>query len=347
MKMKTSKKLKATLGVVVLAGIFATTGTFAWTSMSQRALNEGSMTLSPGARVHDDYEGFESILLQNGGLVNKDIFAENYSNKPVFARIKLTEYMETGEGAGKYELSGADNIMTPSPENKAKVFEKSGLDKAKMNDRSTWPAYLPEGTLADGEKSGIRDYITWDLGDDNADRKIYMPTFNQNNDSQESDTTGQAIEELTWTTNTNYDTTQNPLPGTHNEWTLGEKHTSTLRKYDEKNNQEVKTEGIEHTAVATGDPSQKDGYMTMKEWQAANEPTGNFWVHDNDGWIYWANPVAAHSATSLLLDKLDVAFTPDDMYYTINVVSDFATPDDIDQWTGVSPEAQSLLNKIN
>lgn len=344
--MRVSKKIKSTVAALAFVALLGTSGTFAWTSMSQRALNEGSVTMNPGARVHDDYEGFDSIIPQNGGVVNKDIFAENYSNKSVFARIKLTEYMETGEGAGKYQLSGADNIMTPSPENKAKVVANSGLDGAKMNDRSTWPAYLPNGVLSDGTASGVRQYITWDLGDDNTERKIFMPTFNQNNENLESDTTGQAIEELTWTMNGNYDTTQNPLPGTHDEWKLGEKHVSDLRRFDEKTNQEVKTPNTEHVAVATVKPSQQNGYMTMDEWKLAKEPTGNFWVHDTDGWMYWANPIAPYSATSLLLDKLDVSFTQDDMYYTINVISDFATPEDLTQWSGVSPEAQTLLDKI-
>lgn len=345
--MQLSRKLKSTVVALAFVGILGTPGTFAWTSMSQRALNEGTMVMNPGARVHDDYEGFDTIIPQNGGLVNKDIFAENYSNKKVFARIKLTEYMETGEGAGKYELSGTDHIMIPLPENKATVLANSGLDSAKMNDRETWPAYLPNGVLANGSASDIRNYVTWDLGDDNADRKIYMPTFNQNNENLESDTTGKAIEELTWTTNANYDTAQNPLSGTQNQWTLGEKHVSELRRFDEKTGQEVKTKDTEHVAVTTVNPEQVNGYMTMEEWKTANQPTGNFWVHDNDGWIYWANPIAPHSATSLLLDKLDVSFTQDDMYYTINVVSDFATPEDLGQWTGVSPEASELLAKVN
>lgn len=344
--MKLSKKLKGTAAAVAVVGILGTAGTFAWTSMSQRALNEGSHIVNPGGRVHDDYEGFGNILASNGGAVNKDIFAENYSNKPIYARIKLTEYMEVGAGAGKYQVTGAENIMTPTAENMATVLRNAGLDGATMADRSTWPAYLPNGLLANGDPSDLRQYITWDLGDDNADRKVYMPTFNQDNTSLESDTTGQAIEELTWTLNGNYDTGQNPLPGTHNQWALGETHTSNLKKYDDQASQQVVTAGVTHTAIETMSPEQTAGYMTMTAWKLANKPVGNFWVHDTDGWIYWANPIAGNSATSLLLDGFDVSFPTDDMYYAINVISDFATADDLNLWTGVSADAQDLLVKI-
>lgn len=344
--MNVSEKIKIVAVAIAATVILGTTGTFAWTSISQRALNEGGWVREPGARVHDDYEGFENILLSNGGLVNKDVFAENYSNKPVYARIKLTEYMETGEGAGKYTVSGTDNTMSPSPENKSKVLANAGLNGAVMIDRSTWAPYLPNGNLSTGTKSDLRQYITWDLGDDNTDRKVYMPTFNENNENQESDTTGKAIEELTWTMNGNYDTTQNALPGTHDQWKLGEKHVSDLKKYDEKTAQEVVTIGIEHTAVSTVIP-ERGGYVTMADWKLAGQPTGNFWVHDVDGWIYWASPIGANSATSLLLDKLDISFTNDDMYYAINVASNFATSDSLGAWTGVSADAADLLAKIN
>lgn len=344
--MNQATKLKSVFVVLGAALILGSTGTFAWMSISQRALNEGTFVRAPGARVHDDYEGFDTIITQNGGVVNKDIYAENYSNKPIYARIKLTEYMETGTGAGEYTLSGAEHTMTPTAENQAQVLPNAGLDNATIADRSTWPAYLPNGVLSDGSISAIRQYVTWFLGDKNSERKIYMPTFNQNNANLESDTTGHAIEEATWTTNTNYNTTQKTLLGKQDDWVLGEEHTSTLRTYDEKKQQEVTTAGTKHIAVPTVMPDH-EGYLTMSEWIALDQPTGNFWVHDTDGWIYWANPIAAHSATSLLLDKLDVSFTPDDMYYTINVISEFATLEDLPQWTGVSSMAEQLLTKLN
>lgn len=345
LKPKSVIKIRSVIVVLAFTAVFTTTGTFAWTSISQRALNEGAVVRQPGARVHDDYEGFGTIISQNGGPVNKDIFVENYSNKPVYARIKLTEYLETGLGAGQYELVGEDNQMQPTTDNQALVLASAGLDQTTLEDRSTWPAYLPDGELTNGGKSSIRDYITWSLGDRNDSRKVYMPTFNQNNLSLESDVTGEGIEELTWSKNGNYDTAQNPLPGTHDQWTLGEKHRSTLRSYDEASQKEVLTEAVEHVAVTTLAP-ENQGYLTMSEWEKLGQPSGDFWLHDRDGWFYWANPIPAYSATSLLLDRLEVTFPLEDMYYAINVVSDFATSDDLNMWTGVSNGAASLLDKI-
>lgn len=344
--MRLREKIRGLVTVFGVLLVLGTSGSFAWTSISQRALNEASYTVNPGGRVHDDYEGFENIADSNGGIVNKDIFAENYSKKSIFVRIKLTEYMEVGQGAGKYEVLGDDHILSPTSDNQAKVLPNAGFDNATLSDRSSWPAYLPNGLLSDGGQSALREYITWVLGDKNDSRKVYMPTFNQNNQSLESDVTGKAIEESTWTQNTNYDTAQNPLPGTHNQWELGEKHISELKTYDEEAEMEELTAGVEHIAVETIKPDRSQGYMTMVEWQAANEPTGNFWVHDNDGWIYWANPLAPKSATSLLLDNLDVTFPNDDMYYAINVISDFATAEDLDKWENVSTDATNLLAKI-
>ena len=341
--MKGKTKLKIAGITLLTVGILGGTGTFAWTSMSQRALNEGTYTRQPGGRVHDDYEGFGALGPQ-GGTVNKDIYAENYSNKPLYVRIKLTEYLELGIGAGSYEVVAPDNTMTPTAENQATVLANAGLENATMADRSSWPAYLPDGLLSDGSSSAIRNYVEWQLGDTNTERKVYLPTFNQNNDNVESDTTGAGIETITWTTNSNYDTNQKNLTGKHDQWTVGETHTSTLRSYDATNDIEVGTAGVTHTALPTVTPEQA-GYLTMAEW-GLTQPTGNFWVHDNDGWCYWATPLEANSATSLLLDHFDIKLPAADLYYAIHVIGEFVTADNLDEWTDVTTEAKELLDII-
>ncbi|WP_288395895.1 hypothetical protein [uncultured Vagococcus sp.] len=338
------KKTKLALTSLVLAGALAATGTFAWTSMSQRAINEAQLEKQPGGRIHDDYQGVNALKSTNSGDINKDIYAENYSNKPLYVRVRLTEFYEEGEGAGKYVLNGTNHIMEPSADNKAKVLPKSGLDNAKMNDRSTWPAYLPNGVLADSSTSDLRKIITWKLGDSNQDRKVYMPTFNQNNMNLSADVTGEAIDELTWEKNIYYDSSKE-LNGTQDQWQLGETHTSTLFKNDGNNADSVETPGVVHTAKQTVTPA-RGGYMTMTDWVGANKPTGNFWVHDTDGWMYWASELAPYTATSLLLDQLHITVPQNDFYYAINVISDFSTVEDLNQWTGTSTNANDLLNKI-
>lgn len=104
---------------------------------------------------------------------------------------------------------------------------------------------------------------------------------------------------------------------------------------------------VTHVAQATVQ-SDNGGYMTMMDWQNAGEPTGNFWVHDEyNGWLYWATWLPERSATSLLLDALDVDFDTKDTYYGLYTESDMATAEVYaEEWTGMSPLAEKLLEKI-
>ncbi|WP_251712604.1 hypothetical protein [Lactococcus ileimucosae] len=305
-------------------------GTFTWTSISQRAVNETRFEELPGGRLHDDFEGLNHLTRQQG-RTNKDIYVENYSSENILARVRLSEYMEVGAGAGAAE----NNQATP--------LSGAGLENATLADHNSWAVVRPGGYLSDATTlSRLRDYVTLHLGDDNSRPKIFMPTFNQNNQSQESNTTGRGLETLTGAYNTNLGIS---MPGTHDQWSLGQAHTSTLRTWDARNGAEVLTSDVTHTAQATVQ-SQHGGYMTMNDWIALGRPTGNFWVHDNDGWFYWATWVPANSATSLLLDALEVNFSDGESFYGMHVESDLATAEDISTWQGVTASASDLMNNI-
>lgn len=86
--------------------------------------------------------------------------------------------------------------------------------------------------------------------------------------------------------------------------------------------------------------------MTMSQWIAMGRPTGNFWVHDTDGWLYWANWLPKNGATSLLLDALEIKFETQDAHYAMHAESDLATAEDAESWTGVTTSAQDLLHRI-
>ena len=45
------------------------------------------MGANPGGRLHDDFSG-------PGGT--KDIYVENFGSQPIYARVRLDEYMEIG-----------------------------------------------------------------------------------------------------------------------------------------------------------------------------------------------------------------------------------------------------------
>jgi hypothetical protein len=114
-------------------------GTFAWTAISQMALNENvENDITPGGRLHDDFNG-----------TNLDVYAENYGNTSIYAKVKLLEYMEIGEGAG---LKGAwqatqtqrddttrVGVFDADTDNTATPLKTDAL----IGDTSTWAAHKP------------------------------------------------------------------------------------------------------------------------------------------------------------------------------------------------------------
>lgn len=123
----TKRNRKKTVATVAgLAALLLMTGTFAWTSISQQALNEKDGKTEEGGRVHDDY---------NKESGNKDIYAENYQTQNVIVRIKLSEYMEDN---GNPMVAGT--VKT---------------------DKSTWTPYTVPGST---NSEAYRNYVTWDLG---------------------------------------------------------------------------------------------------------------------------------------------------------------------------------------
>ena len=119
-KAKQRKAASAVTAVAAAAAILLT-GTFAWQSISQTALNETTgKIVNPGGRLHDDFNGS-----------NKDVYVENFSSYddggvPIFARVRLDEYMEIGRGAGLKAGGTGTNEATPVV---------AGTD---INDVSTW-----------------------------------------------------------------------------------------------------------------------------------------------------------------------------------------------------------------
>ena len=159
--MMTQKKKKtlAAVGAVILAAVIILGGTFAWQSISQTALNEAAATLNPGGRLHDDFDGR-----------NKDVYVENFTDDgtAIFARVRLDEYMEIGQGAGADVDNQAESV----------------IEGATLGDKTSWTTRLPSGsTLVDEEGDA---YWTWNMGG----QTTYMPTFNKNKDSLQADING-------------------------------------------------------------------------------------------------------------------------------------------------------------
>ena len=325
------RKLITAVGATALAVAIALTGTFAWQSISQQAKNEAMASVNPGGRLHDDFDGR-----------NKDVYVENFTDPgdgaPIFARVRLDEYMEIGAGAG---LKTNDDGFA---EKKAQSLEVG----AKIDDVTTWKTHVPNNP-----DNKFDDYWNWTTGGSTT----FMPTFNKNKDSLAADING-TYEGTTPSDDTHYDD--------YKAWQLGEQKTADAI-YDADTNDTDEGEGalegtsIEkknetHTAKATGTATVK----TMEEWLAlpGEQQVGAYWVWDKDGWAYWAQAIQPGEATGLLLDGIELKSTlSDSWYYGINVVGQFVTADDLgqkdntgfyDTQAGKAPteNAEKLLSKI-
>ena len=325
--MTKKKKIAASIGAVGMAAVIALGGTFAWQSISQQALNETMKTINPGGRLHDDFNG-----------QNKNVYVENFTEDgtAIFARVRLDEYMEIGQGAG----SDSENHATPV------------VAETLLNDKSTWVTRLP-GTddITENESSPFSAYWDWNMGG----QGVYMPTFNMNKDSLKADVNGtydgtsdiddihyddyveysvgdEVIDDEIYDADTNDIDEERPLEGTNINTVSDQTHTAAL------------------TGTAT--------VITMQEWIDGGMQVGDFWVWDTDGWAYWAKPIASGETTGLLLDEIVHSNPPSDSwYYGINVVGQFVTADDIgflnntgfyDTEAGSvpTPAAELLLEKI-
>ena len=303
---KTKKrKVVSAITAVTAAAAILLTGTYTWQSISQTALNETMSAVNPGGRLHDDFDGR-----------NKDVYVENFTDPenggvPIYARVRLDEYMEIGTGAGlKTGDAGADSKTA-----------ESLIDGADLNNVTTWKTHIPGAT-----DDPFHEYWSWKTGG----QTVYMPTFNKNKDSLKADINGTyAGVDNNAATGTPYDD--------YVDYSDPNKATKTADAvYDNDDNktdegagatvpENIQTVEETHTAKATGTAT----ILTMQEWLDAGAQPGSYWVYDVDGWAYWAEPIAPGTATGLLLDGITLQKEPDeDWYYGINVVGQFATQGD-------------------
>ncbi|MBC8545263.1 DUF6273 domain-containing protein [Bianquea renquensis] len=323
MKAKHKKQVSAVVAAVLVVAI-ALTGTFAWQSISQTALNEVEIGSNPGGRLHDDFNG-----------KNKDVYVENFSDSDfIFARIQLREYMETGKDAGTNRDS-LDREASPV------------VAETDINDTSTWTVHTPGGA----HSSFHNEYWKWTMGGET----VFMPTFDKNKDSLAADING------TFAGPDGDPDTDNDRYDDYVEYALDDQKTADAvydADDDEDDEGDAAVEGVDvttaeetHTAKAT----QEATVLTMEEWKAQGSPTGKYWVYDSDGWAYWAEPLAPGEATGLLLDGIERQTMMTELYYAIHVTAQFSTVDSIGSKTdgsgffrdGVTDDAFLLLSKIS
>jgi len=286
------RKKAALVAALSLSASIVLSGTFAWRSISQEAKNELVRSLNPGARLHDDFDG-----------QNKDVYVENFftaaeGGQPIFARVRLDEYMEVGPDSG-VKLDQEDRNVT--------VLAKSAKDPtrdADINDVTTWRTHLPGDDPEKGDPTDpFHTHWSWKMGGSTT----YMPTFNKNKDSLKADING------TWANRF----------GDYYPYAKGEQKTADACYDDDEN--DVEDDGIRlveetHTAKET----QTATVLTMAAWKDKGCPLGPYWVYDVDGWAYWAKALAPGETTGLLLDSI-TPLTDGPSYYGVNVVGQFVT----------------------
>ena len=313
-----TRRKTAALAAFTIALSMLLTGTFAWSSMSQRATNPLEGNNNHGGRIHDHFDG-----------ENKDVFAENFGNAPVFVRIMLKEFME--------------------------INGESFCDDAVRANPSTWTTHIPSTSVnvCEGVEDGngrFHDYITWTMGG----TTYFMPTFNQRRDNNETDTSGRGIDFITGGQTADYerDSDGEENDGSANFWQSGDTSTGTLHYTDAAGNP-AQEAGVTHTAQSTLTPMDgtNGGVITMAQWIAMDRPVGNVWVIDTDGWAYWASPLAPGAATSLLLDEISMLEPDGEWFYAIHVIGEFASAFGLTDWENSdfgapSTAANELLDLI-
>ncbi|OEH81308.1 hypothetical protein [Enterococcus rivorum] len=302
--MEKSKKNRGIMITGIIAAMMLIAGTFAWTAFSQRALNENE-----GKNANMGGRIHDDYHKKSG---NKDIYAENFGKKDLLVRIKLSEYFE-GNG-------------------------EPLVGKTSKDDRASWIPYsLPVKELADDP---YRAYVNWELGGD----KVFLPTFNMDNQSLETDAAGDAIDFIVnGPTNLVLNEKGQLNDGTQDFFIEGEAYTNP----DDSNS----TQTAKKTLPGTQDP------ISMESWKnlPKKDQKGNYWVIDTDGWAYWAQLLEPKESTSLLLNQLnyeeEALYDFDSWYYGIDVIGEFTTVEDADKFEEsehgkASSDAQNLIKAI-
>ena len=148
---KRNKAVKLAISLIAIIALL-TTGTFAWFTFAEQTNNFRGTGDCPGGTLHDDF-----------AAPKKNVYVENWGDEPIFVRIKLTEYMEIGEGAGRYY--GPENARVQDPANKARP------NVGFIYDQSSWTAHAPHNNQVNNCNPGreeaylmYHDYWRWTMG---------------------------------------------------------------------------------------------------------------------------------------------------------------------------------------
>ncbi|MGY0179763.1 hypothetical protein [Lactococcus garvieae] len=303
----TPEKKRKLRNIAILSLLGLIGGTMAFQAFNQQAINdrENTIQVNVGGRVHDYY---------NRDTENKDVFVENYGERPIMARIRLSEFLEYQRG---------DEDFTPL------------VAGSERDNLATWITWIPSANninqRADtGNSSAFNRYaqLTFGWSREGETAPWYMPTFNHDNLDLRTAAAGHARDYIAGSgaTDGTTDGTTHPGDGTDAYWSENDTFDNSAGIWP----------GETVTHQAAQNLRQQRAPMTIEQWSnlLPYQQIGDFWVVDHiTGWAYWASLLEPGQASSYLLDAAELTEAIEDTvfngsyYYGIHVDSQLISPD--------------------
>ncbi|MFK4953137.1 hypothetical protein VNN37_01015 [Lactococcus garvieae] len=308
----TPEKKRKLRNIAILSLLGLIGGTMAFQAFNQQAINdrENTVQVNVGGRVHDYY---------NRDTENKDVFVENYGERPIMARIRLSEFLEYQRG---------DEAFTPL------------VAGSERNNLASWITWIPSANninqRADtGNSSAFNRYaqLTFGWSREGETAPWYMPTFNHDNLDLRTAAAGHARDYIAGAgaTDGTTDGTTHPGDGTDAYWSSGDTFDNSAGIWP----------GATLENEAAQNLRQQRAPMTIEQWSNLEpyQQIGDFWVVDHTtGWAYWASLLEPGNASSYLLDAAELTEAIEDTvfngsyYYGIHVDSQLISPDNSEEF---------------
>ncbi|WP_460648451.1 hypothetical protein [Lactococcus garvieae] len=308
----TPEKKRKLRNIAILSLLGLIGGTMAFQAFNQQAINdrENTVQVNVGGRVHDYY---------NRDTENKDVFVENYGERPIMARIRLSEFLEYQRG---------DEDFTPL------------VAGSERNNLASWITWIPSANninqRADtGNSSAFNRYaqLTFGWSREGETAPWYMPTFNHDNLDLMTAAAGHARDYIAGAgaTDGTTDGATHPGDGTDAYWSSGDTFDNSAGIWP----------GATVENEAAQNLRQQRAPMTIEQWSnlLPYQQIGDFWVVDHTtGWAYWASLLEPGNASSYLLDAAELTEAIEDTvfngsyYYGIHVDSQLISPDNSEEF---------------
>jgi len=303
------------VNILVLAGIIFSSLFASMEVYATQSSTSQNSTSNAGGRLHNHFE--HVLSWEVGQSANLDVFVENFM---------VEEYQRNADGSYALDLENNRIVFREAGEPifvRVRMYEILELDSANgtgqvvtvpananMEDVSTWAPRIPENEV-DGDSAFFRTHFSWaqNQDGDNLNQIWYVPTFNRNPDSHETDVRGASFDPRgalvpnTNSTNIRYGTGMAfPLEAggiLGNEWAEDGDVVHTSFLYLDHATFHTR----EQRARQTINPKET---IWMEDWLLLEreEKIGPFWVLDTDGWAYWAQALQPGTSTGVLLDEI-------------------------------------------